>query len=510
MNTAARKPAIRLAAQDNVVIARVALEAGTALAAEGLATREALAAGDKIAACAIRAGAPIIKHGAVVAVAARDIAAGEFVGSRNVTIAEFVDERAAVATARSVEVLPPEQRATFQGFVRADGRVGTRNYIVVLITVNCAATAARKIAEAFDEQRLAAYPNVDGVVPLVHEIGCGMEMTGEPMDLLRRTLAGTIRNPNTAAAVVCSLGCERNNIYRLFELEHLVVGDRLKMLVMQETGGTQKTIDAGIAAIEQMLPIVNNIRRQPVSSEHLVVGLQGGPVDAFTGISADPGLGAAVDLLVRNGGTAIVSETSEVAAIERRLTGRAASSQVGAKLVQRIEWWKAYNKDRDTPLNQRSVQQKGAAGVATLREKAVGSSTRWGSSPLMEVYRYAEPVTAKGLVFMDTPGYEAVSATGQIAGGANLICMTTGRASSFSSLPAPTIKLASTTALFKRMDDDMDVDCGPVIDGELTVEQMGQTIFAQMLRHAGGEKTKGEELGVGTNEFVPWPIGVVS
>ena len=383
---------------------------------------------------------------------------------------------------------------TFLGFPRPSGRAGTRNYIGVFIMVNCAATVARRVAEHFDEERLAPYPNVDGVVPFIHELGCGMEMTGEPMDLLRRTLGGMVRNPNIGGALVLALGCERNNIHGFLEQEKLSPGPLLKALVMQEQGGTAKTIELGIAAVEEMLPIANEAGRVPVPASQLTLGIQSASLDEAAGRSANPALGVAVDLLVADGGTAIVSATSELRGVEESLIARAASREVGEKLAQRIEWWRA---SRPRP-----------AAEAITPERAQAAALRWGSAPLAEVYRYAEPVTRRGLVFMDSPAYEAMSATGQMAGGANVICLTTGRGSGYGALPAPTLKIASNTAAYRRMEDDIDINGGEILEGRASVEEMGRRIYAAILRVASGEATKAEALGVGDNEFVPWPIGV--
>ncbi|MDM0107704.1 UxaA family hydrolase [Variovorax sp. J22R24] len=387
---------------------------------------------------------------------------------------------------------------TFEGFVRPDGRVGTRNHIGVFVVGNCGATAARRVADHFSAKRLAAFPNVNEVLPFVHEIGCGMEATGEPMNLLRRTIAGTIRNPNIAGAVVIALGCERNNIRAFFEQEQLVPGPMLHMLVMQEIGGTANTIAAGIAAVEAMLPEANRFRRQTVPVEHLVVGLQSAATDGDTALSANPALGAAIDLLVGHGGTAILSGTSELAPVAQRAVARASSPAVGAQLEQRIQWWKGYTAGRDTGMTRAASADEGAG------------LHRAGSSPLQAVYEYAHPVTQRGLVFMDAPAYAAVSATGQVASGANMVCLTTGSGSGFGAAPVPTVKLASNSAVFARMEDDLDIDCGGVLAGDIGVEQMGQLVFDRMLAHASGQATKSEELGVGRDEFVPWPIGVLA
>jgi len=464
-------------------------------------------AGHKVALRAIEPGEPIVKGGAVIGHASAPIEAGGHVHTHNVANAAG---EAPAAVPQPPEMLPAGQRATFRGIVRDHGRVATRNFIVVIVTVNCAATTARRIAEHFTEERLAAWPEVDGVVALTHELGCGMEMTGEPMDLLRRTIAGTVRHANVAGALVCSLGCERNNVYKLLEAQKLEAGPRLKTLVMQERGGTARTIEEGIAAIEAMLPLANAVRRVPVSAEHLVVGVQSSGADAFSQVTANAALGAAVDLVIANGGTAILSGTAELHGMEAALAARAASPEVAARLGRRMQWWQQNHAGRDTPFDARLAPSQAAGGLTTPFERALSAAQRWGRFPLADVYEYAHPVTSKGLVFMDTPAHEAVAATGQIAGGANLICMTTGHGTGFGSLPAPTLKLASHSAIYRRMQDDLDIDCGPVLDGEVSVEAMGQRIFEAILRHASGEKTRAEELGVGDSEFVPWPIGLTA
>ncbi|MFG6620107.1 UxaA family hydrolase, partial [Sulfitobacter sp. 1A05707] len=391
---------------------------------------------------------------------------------------------------------------------RANGRVGTRNYIGLFVTVNCSATVARKIANYFDEERMEAWENVDGVIPFIHESGCGMELTGEPMDLLRRTLSGYIRHPNLAGAVVLSLGCERNNLAQFFEEEGLAEGKMLRCVTMQHVGGTARAIAEGKEAVREMLDQANAVRREPCSAEHITIGMQCGGSDGLSGLSANPGLGAAADILVRNGGTAILSETPEIFGVEHLLTRRARSEEVGRKLVERMDWWLDYTKGRDTQINGVVSPGNQAGGLANVLEKSLGGAKKSGSTGLMEVYRYAEPVTQKGLVFMDTPGFDPVSATGQIAGGANLICFTTGRGSCFGSYPSPTIKLASNTPMFTKMQDDMDINCGTVIDGDQSLEELGQRIFERILAIASGEQSKSEALGVGEEEFAPWPIGV--
>jgi altronate hydrolase len=503
--------AIRLNPHDNVVVARVPVTPGTELPEEGITVLEAVQAGYKIATRFIAKGEPIQKYNVTIGFAAQDITPGSLVHSHNTAFQEFDRDYAYGEDYRPVEMVPEAQRATFQGIVRPDGRVGTRNYIGVMSTVNCSATVVHAVADYFTPERLADYPNVDGVVAFSHGIGCGMEMTGEPMSLLRRTTAGYVRHPNIAAALVIGLGCERHQIAGLLAEQGLSVGANLQVFTMQQVGGTRKTIEAGIEAVKALLPEANRAQRQTVSASHLTIGLQCGGSDGFSSITANPALGAAVDLLVRHGGTAILSETPEIYGVEHTLTRRAVSRAVGEKLIARIRWWKdEYNAGRDTQINGVVSPGNQEGGLANIFEKSLGSSMKGGTGPLMEVYKYAEQVAAKGLVFMDTPGFDPVSATGQVAGGANLIAFTTGRGSMFGAKPTPSVKLATNSPMFRRLEEDMDLNCGEILDGTATLQEMGARIFDLLLRTASGEKSKSELLGVGRYEFVPWQIGVMS
>lgn len=504
-------PIIRLHPNDNIVVARMDVAIGTPVPSENISIRSQVPAGYKIAAKKITAGDPILKYNVIVGFANTDIEPGAMVHSHNTEFREFDRDYAYASEYKATQFLPESQRATFQGIVREDGKVGTRNYIGILSTVNCSATVVKKIAEYFTPERLAPYPNVDGVVAFAHSIGCGMEMTGEPMQLLRRTMAGYAKHPNLAAALIIGLGCERNQLKGLLEQEGLQPNSRLHTFIMQETGGTRKTIEAGIAAVKELLSDANRFERTTVSASHLMVGLQCGGSDGFSSITANPALGAAVDILSRHGGTGILSETPEIYGVEHTLTRRAVSKDVGEKLIERIRWWKdEYSVNRDVQINGKVSPGNQIGGLANIFEKSLGSSMKGGTGPLMNVYRYAEPVESKGFVFMDTPGFDPVSATGQIAGGANLIAFTTGRGSMFGSKPAPCIKLATNTLMFQRLTEDMDINCGEILDGTISVQEMGQKIFELFLRIASGEKSKSEELGLGDYEFVPWQIGIMS
>lgn len=508
--TAEKSPVIRLDPADNVVVARIDIPAGTDIPAEGVTAQQDVPMGHKVATRAIPKGEAIRKYDTIIGFAAEDLPPGTWLHSHNVSFDDVPKDYRHGEDYVPTELLPPEQRGTFLGYPRADGRVGTRNYIGIFITVNCSATVARKISQYFDEERMEQWPNVDGVVAFVHQQGCGMEQSGEPMDLLRRTLAGYIRHPNTAGALVCSLGCERNRLNEFFEEQSLETGKMLRTVVMQGIGGTAKAVEEGKRVIREMLDEANEAQRVPCSAEHLTLALQCGGSDGFSGLSANPALGKAVDLLVKNGGTAILSETSELYGVEHTLTSRARTPEVGQKFVDRINWWLEYNRGRDTQINGRVSPGNNAGGLANVIEKSLGGSKKGGSTGVEEVYEYAEQVDRHGLVIMDTPGFDPVAATGQIAGGANILCFTTGRGSCFGSYPTPTIKLATNTPMYERMEGDMDINCGPVIDGTATLDEMGQAIFERILAISSGEKSKSEALGVGEDEFAPWQIGVLS
>ncbi|AMO22573.1 altronate dehydratase family protein [Ramlibacter solisilvae] len=503
-------PLIRLHPDDNVLVARAPLALGQVLDDFGVKLRAQVPAGHKVAARRIARGEPVYKYNAVIGVAARDIEPGDYVHSHNLALADFERDPGFGLDVRPVDYVPEDQRARFQGYVREDGRVGTRNFIGILSSVNCSATVISRIAAHFTPERLRDFPNVDGVAAFAQTTGCGMSSPSAHFDLLRRTLAGYARHPNLAGVLIVGLGCERNQVADLVDSQGLERGRLLRTMVMQEVGGTQETIAAGIRAVEEMLPLANAYRRQPVPASHIKVGLECGGSDGFSGITANPALGAAMDILVRHGGTAILSETPEIHGVEYMLTRRAVSPEVGRKLLQRLDWWKEYTRGHNGQFNGVVGPGNQAGGLANIFEKSLGSAMKGGTTPLQGVYEYAEPIDRSGFVFMDSPGYDPVAVTGQIASGANLICFTTGRGSMFGSKPAPTIKLATNSAMYEKLKGDMDVNCGAILDGELDVPAMGQRIFEAILRHASGEPTKSESLGLGDHEFVPWHLGIVS
>ena len=499
--------AIRLHPADNVVTARIDLLAGTGLDGEEAVAAGPVPAGHKVATRRIARGEPVRKYDQIIGFAAEEIAPGAHVHVHNVEMRDFDRDYAFCADARPTDFVPEAERRTFEGYVRANGRVGTRNYIGVLTSVNCSATAAKYIAASVSDELLAGYPNVDGVVALAHSTGCGMAGAGEGYDNLQRVLWGFARHPNFAGIVMVGLGCEVNQIDFLLEAYGLERGPRFQTMTLQDTGGTRKTVARGVGLIADMLPEADKARRTAAPAGELTLALQCGGSDAYSGITANPSLGAAANLLVRHGGTAVLAETPEIYGAEHLLTRRAASREVGEKLVERIAWWEDYCARNGGEMNNNPSPGNKAGGLTTILEKSLGAAAKGGTTNLCGVYRYGEPIGAKGFVFMDSPGYDPCSITGQVASGSNVVTFTTGRGSCYGCKPAPSLKLATNTPMYRRMEEDMDINCGEVLDENLSIEAMGGRIFEKILDAASGAPTKSEALGLGDNEFIPWQIG---
>ena len=510
-------PLLVLAPGDAVAVARTDLPAGTRAAVAGseVVLRADVPAGHKVALAAVPAGEPVRKYGQLIGLASADIAPGDHVHVHNLAFTASRggggDPMAEVGVdARPVPPVPAAERATFQGYVRADGRVATRNYIGVLTSVNCSATAARRIADTFRYSgELDEHPDVDGVVALTHGTGCGMDARGEGAQLLRRTITGYAQHPNFAALLVIGLGCEVNQVADLTRGFQLPPGVPVVAMTIQELGGTVRTVAEGVARVRELLPVVGAAKRQPVPASEIVLGLNCGGSDGWSGITANPALGVASDLLVAQGGTSVLAETPEVYGAEHLLTRRAVSDEVAQKLLRRIRWWEEYTAAHGGSMDNNPSPGNKAGGLTTILEKSLGAVAKGGTSPLTAVYEYAERISERGFGFMDTPGYDPVSVTGLVAGGANVVCFTTGRGSVFGCKPAPSIKLATNSDVFRRMGDDMDVDCGRILSGEQTVEEAGREIFRLFLDVASGRRSKSEELGVGDEEFQPWQLGAV-
>jgi altronate hydrolase len=499
---------VRLHAADNVVVAAREVAEGAVVA--GVAARRDIPRGHKIAVAEIAEGEPVRKYNQIIGFASKPIMPGDHVHTHNVEFRAFERDYAVGADVTETQFVPESERATFQGIVRPDGKVATRNYLGILTSVNCSATAAKMIADQFRRPGLLDdYPNVDGVVALTHGTGCGMADDGEGIAVLRRTLAGYAEHPNFAGFLMLGLGCEVNQIRGVSEGWRLDPSRPVATMTIQEQGGTVATVRAGVEALKSMLPQANEVTRQTVPASELVLGLNCGGSDAYSGITANPALGAAVDILVRHGGTAVLGETPEIYGAEHLLTRRAVSPEIAEKLVERIRWWEEYTAKNNGSMDNNPSPGNKAGGLTTILEKSLGAVAKGGTTNLTGVYRYAERVTAKGFTFMDTPGYDPVSVTGIVAGGATVMCFTTGRGSVLGTKPTPSIKLATNTEMYERMSGDMDVNCGVILSEGESVQAVGERLFQFILDTASGRKTFSEELGFGQEEFVPWQLGAV-
>ena len=499
---------LRLNPDDNVIVAVDPILPGAT--AEGVAAVQRVPKGHKMATVAIAEGDPVVKFGQIIGFATTPIAPGEHVHTHNAGVHDFARDYRFAEAARPERVLPPAERRTFQGYRRQNGKVGTRNYIGILTSVNCSATVSRFIADEFNRSGiLEDYPNVDGVVAFVQGSGCGMAGKGsEGFDVMQRTEWGYATHPNLAGALMVGLGCEVMQIPGLVEHYGMKENRMFHTMTIQATGGTRKTVERGVAMIKEMLPDANAARRETIPVSEIMLALQCGGSDGYSGITANPALGYAADLLVEQGGTAVLCETPEIYGAEHLLTRRAATREIGEKLVDIIRWWEDYTARNKGEMNNNPSPGNKAGGLTTILEKSLGAAAKGGTTTLRGVYHYAEPITTRGFVFMDSPGYDPVGVTGQVASGCNIIAFTTGRGSAFGFKPAPSIKLATNSDTYLRQTEDMDINCGDVLDG-VSIEKKGREILDKVIAVASGERSKSEELGYGDNEFVPWQIGAV-
>lgn len=513
--------AVLLRDDDNVAVAARPIPAGSRLdlGAAAVEVREPIALGHKVALAEIAPGEPVRKYGQVIGFASRPIPAGAHVHVHNLR-ADLFDRDYAYATERPAgrEAGPPR---TFRGFLRPDGRVGTRNYVAVISTVNCSASTSRYIADRFRGRDFRAdHPNVDGVFAITHKGGCGLPFEGRDHRNLERVLAGFANHPNVAAYVIVGLGCEGAYADHLIESQQLtlLVPDgagrrqapstppRPRVLNIQDEGGITRTVEAAVAAVERLLPEADSWRRAEQPASKICLAMECGGSDGNSGVTANPALGVAADLLIAQGGTAVLGETTEIYGAEHLLTRRAVSAEVGRKLVDRIKWWEWYTGVFGAEINNNPSPGNKAGGLSTIYEKSLGALAKAGSTALVDVVDYAQPVRGPGLVFMDTPGYDPPCTTGLVAGGANVLVFTTGRGSVLGLKPTPCIKLATNTPMYDKMKDDMDLDAGPILEGE-SVESVGRRLFERILEVAGGDPTRSERIGVGEEEFAPWTIG---
>ena len=496
---------IRLDRADNVVTATRTLEIGTAV--DDVVTTAIIPRNHKLASREIKAGEAVRKYAQVIGYATELIVAGGHVHTHNVEFRNTEEDYEISTDLRPAVTVAEAARDSFMGYRRENGRVGTRNYIGILTSVNCSATAARMIASAFGPEEMARYPNVDGVVAFVHGTGCGMAGQGEGFEALQRVMWGYARNPNHGGVLMVGLGCEMNQIDWLLEAYGLKQGPLFKTMNIQDSMGLAKTVETGIAMVREMLPEVNRATRESCPASELMVALQCGGSDALSGVTANPALGYACDLLVAQGGTGVLAETPEIYGAEHLLIRRAIDNATGKRLIGLIDWWQDYTARNHGSMDNNPSPGNKKGGLTTILEKSLGAASKGGTTPLTGVFKYAEPVTARGFTFMDSPGYDPASVTGQIASGCNLVTFTTGRGSAFGSKPSPCIKIATNTEMYERLMSDMDINAGAMLTEGQSLEEKGREIYDMLLKVASGNPSKSEAQGLGDYEFVPWQIG---
>ena len=501
-------PAIRLHPDDTVAIALQDLGSGTVLAEFGVTLADPVSRGHKIALRDVALGEKVLRYGQIIGQATVPIARGAHIHSHNLGMGPHELDYAIAEGNQPLPVI--DHSRTFDGFHRADGKVGTRNYLGILTTVNCSGTVARLVAEAAERDPvIASFANVDGVVPIVHGTGCGMADAGEGFDTLMRTISGYAQHPNFGGILLLGLGCEVMQVQTVMGKGRMREDNNFRFMTIQQSGGTRRTIDASLKELRDMAEIANRTSRKPAPLSHIVVGMQCGGSDGYSGITANPALGAASDLLVQHGGTTILSETPEIYGAEHLLTRRAATPAIARAMIDRIKWWEEYCARNGGEMDNNPSPGNKRGGLTTILEKSLGAVAKSGTAPMVGFYKFAEPITTPGFVYMDSPGYDPASVTGQIASGATLIAFTTGRGSVSGYKPTPCLKLATNSEMYARMSDDMDINCGDIISAGVSIQAKGREIFEAFIAAASGKQTKSEELGFGGVEFVPWQIGAV-
>lgn len=504
--------AIHLHPTDDVAIARNPISAGTRLTRDSspeIKLNQLIPSGHKLAVNNVAFGDPVRRYGQIIGFATQPIQIGDHVHTHNLAVGDFARDYNFSADVRPVDFVAEDQRRTFMGYRRADGRVGTRNTIAILASVNCSAHTIREIADYFTPEKLATYPNVDGVIALTHGMGCGNRVGGADMTILQRTMVGMARHPNVGAYMMVGLGCESNQIQDIAQNYQLSLTDQANLplnLTIQGEGGIRKTVRAGIEMVERLLPVVNRTPRTPQPMSELVVALKCGGSDGWSGVTANPVVGLVADAVVRQGGTVALAETPEIYGAEHLLTRRAINREVGEKLVERVRWWEDHARKHHMEIDNNPSTGNKVGGLTTILEKSLGAVAKSGSTPLIDVYHYAEPITARGFTYVDTPGYDPVCVTGLVASGCNLVLFTTGRGSVFGYKPAPSIKITTNTAIYQHMLDDMDFDTGKVLNGA-DMQATADELFELMIAVASGQASRSEAQGVGDDEFVPWNLG---
>ncbi|MDA9065302.1 altronate dehydratase family protein [Candidatus Pelagibacter sp.] len=490
---------------DNVAVTPFIIPAKTKIEGQNISSIDDIPFGHKICLKTVNKGDPVIKYDQIIGFASKNINPGEHVHSHNLEFKDF-DRKFKVIEKKSI--INEKSELFFNGIMRDNGQVATRNYIGIISTVNCSATVTKMISEKIKQSNiLKDFPNIDGIVPITHSTGCGMNTESEGMQIFQRTIDGFKNHPNFSHVFVLGLGCEcaQVDIFKDNVKQH----DRVHFLTIQDEGGTKKIVDKVLSEIKNLLVISNNVKREPLSVNNITLALQCGGSDGYSGISANPALGVAADMLVKQGGSSILSETPEIYGAEHLLINRANKQETADKLIAKIKWWQHYTSINNSSMDNNPAPGNKKGGLTTILEKSLGAVAKGGNSVLEDVLSYAEPLKNKGFNFMDSPGYDPVSVTGQVASGANVICFTTGRGSCFGCKPAPSLKLSTNTTMYEKMIEDMDINCGTIIEGKEEIEEVGKKIFELVIATASGSSTKSELNGYGDEEFNPWQVGVV-
>jgi len=496
---------IQLHPADPIAIAVQDVSTGSTLRAPDgghLVAAEHIPAGHKIALRDLAPGETVLRYGCRIGQASQPIAAGGWVHTHNLEVGSIGrDYTCRVAP----PLIPAPSGRTFRGYRRPDGRAGTRNYLAVISSVHCVGHAASRIARHFTPDRLSGFDNIDGVIPIIHHSGCSLPPHGLGQRHLTRTLANLAVNPNIGGALFVGLGCETTQADECAALisEIPLVATSVPWLTVQGEGGFQRAVEAGIAAVERLLPQVNACRRSAQPLAGLTLALECGGSDGWSGVTANPLVGRVADALVREGGTAVLSETPEIFGAEALLLERVASPLVGDALIARFNWWLDHAARMGFSLDNNPTPGNKQGGLTTIFEKSLGAAAKGGSTPLNAVYEYSERIDRRGFVFMDTPGSDPPSVTGMLAGGCNLILFTTGRGTAYGSNVAPCIKIASNSRLYRQMGDDIDFNAGRVIEGE-SWEHATEELLEQVIAVASGQRTSNEQNGLAENEFIPW------
>ncbi|MDB9979291.1 altronate dehydratase family protein [Candidatus Pelagibacter sp.] len=490
---------------DNVAVTPFIIPAKTKIEGQNISSIDDIPFGHKICLKTVNKGDPVIKYDQIIGFASKNINPGEHVHSHNLEFKDF-DRKFKVIEKKSI--INEKSELFFNGIMRDNGQVATRNYIGIISTVNCSATVTKMISEKIKQSNiLKDFPNIDGIVPITHSTGCGMNTESEGMQIFQRTIDGFKNHPNFSHVFVLGLGCEcaQVDIFKDNVKQH----DRVHFLTIQDEGGTKKIVDKVLSEIKNLLVVSNNVKREPLSVNNITLALQCGGSDGYSGISANPALGVAADMLVKQGGSSILSETPEIYGAEHLLINRANKQETADKLIAKIKWWQHYTSINNSSMDNNPAPGNKKGGLTTILEKSLGAVAKGGNSILEDVLSYAEPLKNKGFNFMDSPGYDPVSVTGQVASGANVICFTTGRGSCFGCKPAPSLKLSTNTTMYEKMIEDMDINCGTIIEGKEEIEEVGKKIFELVIATASGSPSKSELNGYGDEEFNPWQVGVV-